>query len=100
LAKGFRWVGKLGLRARAGMRFVPVRGNRSHLDAARLHGLRKRSAGVAAEMLEGPGHELVEGFLAEAGRAPSTKFSEFDGNALTNAVPRAQLRGLCNALSL
>jgi hypothetical protein len=58
LAKGFRRVGTLGLRARAGVDFIPGRGDRSHLDAARLHGLRKRSAGLAAGMLEGPGHAL------------------------------------------
>lgn len=78
MAKGFRWVGTLGLRARAGMRFIPVRGNRSHLGAARLHGLRKRSAGAAAEMLEGPGHELDQRVSKQkqiVGQARSFRFS-------------------------
>jgi hypothetical protein len=59
------------------VRFIPVRGNRSHLDAARLHGLRKRSAGLAAMMLEGPGHELDQGFAyhkQDARQARSFRF--------------------------
>jgi hypothetical protein len=39
------------------MLFAPIAGDRSHLDAARGGiGLRNRSAGAAAEMLEVNGH--------------------------------------------
>jgi hypothetical protein len=48
--------------------------DRAHLGAARLHGLRKRSAGVAAEMLLGQGHGSdFSDETINAGRVPSRK---------------------------
>lgn len=49
--------GGLGLRARGARLFAPIAVDRTHLDAARgSNGLRKRSAGAAAEMLVMYGH--------------------------------------------
>lgn len=50
--------GGLGLEARAGrLLFAPILDDRTHLGAARASiGLRKRSAGAAAEMMESLGH--------------------------------------------
>jgi hypothetical protein len=48
--------GGLGLRARAALMFVPVNDDRRHLGAATSDGLRKRSAGTAAEMFLCYGH--------------------------------------------
>jgi hypothetical protein len=49
--------GGLGLEARAGLVFAPIKDDRTHLGAANgSDGLRKRSAGGAAEMLSLNGH--------------------------------------------
>ena len=51
--------GGLGLEARAGrlLLFAPILDDRTHLAAARANiGLRERSAGAAAEMMESHGH--------------------------------------------
>ena len=55
----FRWYGGLGLEARAGLLlFIPIGNNdrTQHRGAAMADGLRKRSAGAAAEMFLDPGH--------------------------------------------
>jgi hypothetical protein len=49
--------GGLGLEARAGLVLAPIKDDRTHLGAANGNdGLRKRSAGAAAEMLSLNGH--------------------------------------------
>ena len=53
----FRWDGGLGLEARAGLVFAPIKDDRTHLGAANgSDGLRERSAGDAAEMVLLNGH--------------------------------------------
>ena len=54
----FRYTEGLGLIARAGLLlFAPIMSDRTHRDAAnRCDGLRKRSAGAAAEMFLRNGH--------------------------------------------
>ena len=54
----FRYTESLGLIARAGLLlFAPIMNDRAHLDAANgSDGLRKRSAGTAAELFLRNGH--------------------------------------------
>jgi hypothetical protein len=79
LASGFRGLnegplnGGLGLQARAGALFVPANDDRRHLGAAKGDGLRKRSAGTAAEMLMRNGHGNAAN-MHKAFCAPSNNF--------------------------
>jgi hypothetical protein len=56
----FRECGGLGEEARAGRFLAPGGDDRAHLGTALLHGLRKRSAGAAVEMLVSQGHRSSE----------------------------------------
>ena len=70
----FRWYGGLGLEARAGLLlFIPIGNNddRTHRGTAMADGLRKRSAGAAAEMFLDPGHWNRCGTVHIAARMPS-----------------------------